>query len=453
MNKKLEQKILDEIRRRVLEKDEELKNREDQKNIQDATKEALTEMTSLSREEVDYIANQVTAEEKKKAQRKKNLVKQLSLWGITVLGIVLYFVYQHFDKVKYVENFDSEQAGWDVFDKFEYKRFFDNGSYAIENGIDAMCAWDYIPIVLPAEYSIELTSKWNNGMYGEYGVPLLQDESNYFFFEIRSDGAATVNYKKDGKWTNNYEWRNDFVKNPIDNPVIQRIDIVNGHYKYFVNDEFLQEGSLENYLMAKIGCMVCYQQRVDFSHLVVKQMNLGQFVSVLLDEKFENKNAGWTEESKFTKKCWFENGKYFLKNNVKDKCFWSVKSFNLPKDYKITLTALWQTGEMDSWDLILRQDDDNYYAFQMKASGEARYVIYSGGAYTKVPVFKKINVSGKDKKPNDMILNVKDGQFTFYINDQFVDTGYYINMNFSDVGVRVCGQQTVAFDKLIIEEQ
>ncbi|MCG8574826.1 MAG: hypothetical protein MI810_08085 [Flavobacteriales bacterium] len=98
MKKKDQHKILDELRKRVIEKDQALKEKKEQKDLLKANKEALLEMTELSKKQVNEIEKEILDEYSRKAKgytsKRKNELS-LSLKIIIALCIIgpLVFVF------------------------------------------------------------------------------------------------------------------------------------------------------------------------------------------------------------------------------------------------------------------------------------------------------------------------------------------------------------------------
>ena len=78
----LEKKALKEIRKRVFERDEQLRNHSNIKALKQTNFESLAEMTSLNYEEVSQIADSVYREIKEQKKKKLKLLKILLVLNI-----------------------------------------------------------------------------------------------------------------------------------------------------------------------------------------------------------------------------------------------------------------------------------------------------------------------------------------------------------------------------------
>jgi len=93
MKKNRNDKIFDEIREKVLHKDLERKNEMEIKEMREANIEALTELTSLSRKEVEEITDQVKHSYLiREKTRQKRIVVYAVLGAISL--IILYFIFR-----------------------------------------------------------------------------------------------------------------------------------------------------------------------------------------------------------------------------------------------------------------------------------------------------------------------------------------------------------------------
>jgi LemA protein len=83
MSQNLEEKIQDEIRRRALEVEE----RKLQRDGEDANKAALSEVTTLSSEEIEIIAKEVRSEFAQKEELGKKLKMRVVIFAVVFVGI------------------------------------------------------------------------------------------------------------------------------------------------------------------------------------------------------------------------------------------------------------------------------------------------------------------------------------------------------------------------------
>ncbi len=89
--KKFENEILEEIIKRVLEKDDKLKTSDEFKKMQNATIDTLNDMTSLSKGEIDTISQEVQDEITTKYTERRKLVFYIIL-GFLAVAFVLFLI-------------------------------------------------------------------------------------------------------------------------------------------------------------------------------------------------------------------------------------------------------------------------------------------------------------------------------------------------------------------------
>ncbi len=89
--KKIENEILEEIIRRVLEKDDKFKTSDEFKKMQNATIDTLDDMTSLSKGEIDTISKEVQDELLKKYSERRQVIFYIIL-GILLVAFVLFLL-------------------------------------------------------------------------------------------------------------------------------------------------------------------------------------------------------------------------------------------------------------------------------------------------------------------------------------------------------------------------
>jgi len=176
MKKRLEEKILAEIRHKVIERDLQRNSEQEVKEMREANIEALTELTSLSRDEVENIADEVKSSYLIKAKHRQKRIIQYSVFGVVSL-IILFLIFKPKPELKLrvvEDSFNDNSNEWDVINSFVYDRYFKDNQYIIENNNDGWCYWDGINIEFPKNCDIELASKWMVGKYSSYGVGLHQ---------------------------------------------------------------------------------------------------------------------------------------------------------------------------------------------------------------------------------------------------------------------------------------
>lgn len=451
MNKKLEEQILEEIKKRVLEKDKELSAKEEQLSIHNATLEALSEMTALSKTDVNKIADDV----KKEMLKRKSRTQKYITWAAAIAGLlfVIFFrqIFPKKAKVEIVleENFDNATRGWNTSSDFKYKRYFEAGNYIFETGVNDWCYWDYIQIPQTTRYTVELTSTWKEGKFDEYGLILLETNKKYCVFQLRADGAVSFAKKIEGTWVVNSNWTKNMARNGdgiITNT--QKIQVDNGSIMYFVNNNFVKEASIRDLNINMAGIRVCDKQKVAFSQMSITDDNTGE---VVLEENFDNADKGWEPDMDMEKEQLFADGEYVFVSNKEDHCFWSSVPTSFTDETNITLTCTWKKGEQSNYGLMVMQDDDSYFACEMRNDGSGRLVACENGEYTNIPDYIKTQYKSDGLVSYNQRIKIKNKILSYYINEQLIGTASLDYMYLNEVGVRVCGHQTVAFDKLIVE--
>ena len=180
---------------------------------------------------------------------------------------------------------------------------------------------------------------------------------------------------------------------------------------------------------------------------------------MILEDDFENPNTEWTPKRKFKKESGFENGAYVFSTNEGGQCYWAsmqVKKENLPisldGNYDIELTSVWKKGEMANYGLMLVQDNENYFAFELQNDGTTRVVKCFSGKYVDIPEYRETGIVSSGNDTCIQTVKIRENLFEYYLNDQLIessDLGYYY---LTEVGMRACGRQTVAYEKLVIKE-
>jgi hypothetical protein len=202
MKRKLEEKILAEIRRIVIEKDLKRQTEQEKDEMREANIEALTDLTSLSREEVEKISGDV-----RKVfihQLKKKRERNIRIAGVVlVLAVIAFFIFKPEKEpvvTTFTDDFSQNSNNWSLFQGFEHKRYITNNQYVFEINKDDWCYWDKVTVDFSENYDVEVSSTWMKGKFSGYGLGLNQDNSNYYAFRLKGDGSASFGKVVDKKW-------------------------------------------------------------------------------------------------------------------------------------------------------------------------------------------------------------------------------------------------------------
>ena len=465
MKKKIEKQIQEEIRRRVLKHDEATRQRQELEMDREANREALASMTSLSRQNVDQLAKQVRDEFATKRRRKK---KYIFIGVIFILIAIVYIISNGSDSsrkrkpelnqarnIDFVESFTNNNNKWPTGETYEFKRKFQDGRYICTNGRQGYCTWNKIPVKLPSNYEIELTSTWLKGKYDEYGFMLINEskKSSFHNIQINADGSARVSTMVNNKWVASANWIEDKAhQGDGETANTQRLKVKNGDYEYLVNDVLVDRGQLKNSApVAYIAVRNCGEQTVAFDHLKILSVDDANGAVTLMDESFDTPDAGWTPKNKLITHRYFENDMFYYRTNKKDTCYFTIIDMPLADNFEVRLKSIWKKGEQAGYGLVLAKNFTNYLAYQLNNTGNAHYTWYSVDKYKKESGFVKCGHPGDGEIANIHRVRVEKRRFKYYVNKKLVASGPMPDMEIKKIGLRVCGRQTVAFDHLTVK--
>ena len=198
MKKISEEKLLEELRKKVLEKDREIKLRHDEEDMEEATKEALIEMTELSRNEINNIEKDILLEFNTKQKKRNFKLKALIILLIILSPFLYYYLvpYQFNNNLVFEENFNNNKKHWYLFGDDKSSSIIENGQYVFKTTNPERCNWTTTRIELRKHSKIKLKSTWLSGEDYFYGLILEQDQLNYYAFELRKNGTACFILRK-----------------------------------------------------------------------------------------------------------------------------------------------------------------------------------------------------------------------------------------------------------------
>ncbi len=250
----LEKRILERLKQQVFDKDAELKNHQNDKSVREATKEALAEMTSLDKEDVNKLYQKIKTEEAQKTRREqlsRKTTRNTIYLVILVIGLigvsVTYFALRPEPVLfSYVEDFETESSIFINEEDYNYKKNIENGEFVYQTNIDELCYSNSSPAIdFPKNYTITAKSNWKAGSYSMYGLILMNNNENYMVFAFNKEGKANVSVRHYDKYTDN-DW-NYKVFTDKSNLHTQRIEVKNKNYEYYIDDKFVRKGKLASF--------------------------------------------------------------------------------------------------------------------------------------------------------------------------------------------------------------
>ncbi|WP_375560944.1 hypothetical protein ACE193_25180 [Bernardetia sp. OM2101] len=133
----MKKKILERLKQQVFDKDEELKNHQNDQSVREATKEALAEMTALETEDVEKLYQKIRQEESEKAAREKlaQKTKRNTIYlvifavGLISVSVAYYFLRPAPILFSYTEDFEKESSIFVKEEVFDYRKSIENGEF------------------------------------------------------------------------------------------------------------------------------------------------------------------------------------------------------------------------------------------------------------------------------------------------------------------------------------
>ena len=450
MNRKLEEKILDEIRRRVLEKDSELKKQEEKKLIRESNIEALTELTSLSKNEVEAIAKSVRkdTEEIVKKQRKKYINIGIAISVFIVIILIIFWPEPKLKEIIIEDDFSENTYYWDIYNEFKYKKNIKDGYYYIETNVDGWCYWDDVAVDFPENYDVLVTSLWKHGKFESYGLSLSNDNDNYCSFQIKADGTAAYGKVVNDKWVYEGNWKSKKANtSETKKPNLQLVEVRGDNFKYYVNNNLVEQGKT-GLSFNNICLRGCGEQLVAFDNLKIINSDNQEIV---FQDDFEKTTEKWSPKEKTTKQSFFENGEYIFKANS-ESCYWATsQKHQISNNCEIELTSTWLNGETANYGIMIIEDNKNYISCELKSNGDVRLVTSTRGKYTNINDYTKTKYIGNGNLKHTQKIIIKDNKIDYFIDNEFVQSTSLGNITPVKLGLRVCEKQTIAFDKLKIK--
>ncbi len=458
MSKKLEDKILEELKKRVFAEEEKLKEKKENAENTQAFLQALDEVTSLNAQQIKEIEKKIRQELMLKEQQEAQSRRLLLQWSggvLVIVAIIFYFIFRPkpAPEVILLETFDNNQNGWLIEQLYTYRRTHENNMYVFECNRNEWCYWDNARVNLPQEYTVEVGSIWQEGRNKDhYGFLLLQDNSRFSHFCLKATGEACYQEYKNKEWA-------DFKFKPVATATgnkenIQKVVVKGKSFQYFVNNTFIEEGKISEGITPKeIALRVCGKQKIAFTFVKIVDNQTG---NILMLERFTKPHPDWEFKEYFDKQYKIENGQYLMNIQDGESCYFS--DIPLPPtmeaksdvSYILEVDCSWKEGDMKSFGMTINDNAKNTVNFNLLPDGRGSVATYEKGTNKSISNWRGGTTQKTDEKTiihQKVILKNQNKEYEYYINEQLIERGK-IDITVNNIGLRSCGKQIVAFDNL-----
>lgn len=455
MGKKTDEKILELLRKRVIEKDNELSRKEYHK----ATKEALMELTSLSEGEVNTIYKDIIKEVHATQKKRK---KQLLWVGAVALILLLLFTPRFIEymrpPIQFVDDFSRNTSNWNFVNESTTSQYIENGEYVMDvYKADNKLEYVWHKVELPKNFSIETDVKKIRGQADVYGIYIGENSANFAYFFIKPSGEFRYGCYVKGKWETKTAWENSEFLHKGD-AVSNRLKVVvkGNQFEFFLNDKSVETGELFNLKKEQYAFVVGGRQKIAFDNLTITNTDSQE---QLYTNVFEKEEAPWVNNINVLKKAEFKDGHYIITTNVDNYCYWAEtwlpEDFKTLKQYEIRLDAhIVQKEKSGIMGFMLMQDTDNHISFEVKDGTQGRITISKNKKSVYVGTYSISTESDSDKIALRILK--KGNEIEYYLNgllvDKINDERWRNWKGIEKMGLKACSFQTVAFDNLEFAE-
>ena len=225
---------------------------------------------------------------------------------------------------------------------------------------------------------------------------------------------------------------------------------------YYVNEEFivdfnvitLSDGNRQP-IAPKLFLTVCDCQTVSYDSLKITDDKTGK---ILIEGSFGELRDRLHPKLKASKISYMEGGKYVFTVGEKGKSYKSIIPLEIKGHSKISLTSRWIEGGNEFYGLVLEHDNENFYAFELNADGKASFTKYEDNKKAIFVDNIEIGITNIKNDDVEQTIYLKDDDIELYINGQLVFKEKHTLKELSYIGIRICGIQTVACDKIEVWE-
>ncbi len=304
MSRKLDNEILERLKDEVLKKDRELEERE----VHNSTKEALAEMTSLSRAEVDKMYKKLSADAHAQ-QRKRNTIFAIIIGVLLIAGLILVkkLMFPPPPARSFTEEFNDTENGWDIFNQYQLNARIEDGFYKFETfEKTGYLRNDPYSVDLPANYNITVKTQWKKGSKSDnYGIQIGGAGTNFGYFYIRQNKTARYGFRINKQWASNITEKEcpTFKQGEKSFNTI-KVAVRGEKFKFYVNNELLYFGHMEILKAHSIKLVCGGTQEVYFDYIRISEPGKSK---PIFEDKFDTPLKGWNPKIELEKKSKVEN--------------------------------------------------------------------------------------------------------------------------------------------------
>ncbi len=462
----LEKRILERLKQQVFEKDEQLKNHQNDQSVREATKEALAEMTSLDKNDVDNLYEKVRIEEVEKTKReelsrktKRNTLYLVILaFGLIAVSIAYYLLKPEPILFSYTEDFETESSIFVDEENYNYKKSIENGELIYESNIDEWCYWNTSPnIEFPKNYTLIAKSNWKVGSYMMYGINLVNNNENFMIFSLNKEGKANVSVRHYDKYTDN-DW-NYKIFTDESNKHTQRIEVQNGKYEYYVDNKFVRKGNLAPFDFKYVGFRLCDHQTVGFEEISIKNNDTGEYI---IQESFDNSSdktlSDWDVENEFKYRFERKEGKFVMNHKESDLCHRTETFLPMVREdekWELSTDVTWKEGQPKDFGILFIQESGEIGEFMINNAGKAIFkMVDKNNKIIYESSYVQTGFVSKGKETYRLAIQCTgDYKLDFFVNDRKVLTDNKFFYKIGKIGLITCGKQSVEFDNVKYEEK
>ena len=379
---------------------------------------------------VDVETGSTVSSHSKTYTKLEDIVNDLEIISGNVANAAMRTMFIKKARVIYFDNFNAKT--WIESNVL----FFKNGKYHIYNKESEWYVWETNTI---DDFVVEVEADWVEGADNTgYGIVFrLQDENNYYIFDITKNGYYKADKKVNGTYVPLTDWEKSSVINK-EGVNYLKVMAVGNHLTFFINNTMVSELFDATFAKGKFGLFSGSGVHAAFDNIIVYQGNL------VLYENFNEPSATFTQnEQAFT-----SNGEYIVKGGESDYYSWGGEDY---ESFCFRAEARWQSGPVDSgFGLTFGfKDIENHYLFIILKSGYYRFGYYKDGKWNVLIDWKKTRLINQEGKNILRVMSMGD-TYLLYINDNLVDECDDTTFTKGRLGFFSAGGITAVFDNVEI---
>ena len=358
----------------------------------------------------------------------------------------------------FIEDFHGNQNEWPIVDDEYARTSIINGTYVFEYKMDESGYYVYYPAYIDTDKNFEIeTTLYQISGHDDRGYGLrwgMEDDDNYYTFDITDNGYYRVSKTEDGEWYDIVDWTESEHINTYGGKNTLLLQKAGNLYNFYINGSYMNSIDFQPFFGNEVGYEVWLKQKIAIENLYVRYLDSS---NIILNEDFSDNYLDWFEGDDDEMSAEITDGYYYFKHKKEDGSYfvWNYVDIIPENDFEISTTITHSSGIHDygygiTWGM---EDIDNLYCFNISDNGYYRYGKYVNDEWTNLIDWTESDMLHSYNATNKLTVRKSKDQYNFFINEVWIDSYQFESFFGNGIGYVIFRDQSIKIDNLIVRQE